>query len=705
MTMGHGGNRVTNQLPPWAILGLVLVIALAATAGIKALDDWEDVELHAQTLLADIEADAYRLSALEWQAIAEGRLDPEVEAAATATGTELEDRLHDLLSFDPDHHAATPLHEVTHAYRTAVAEEFRLLAAGDIAGARAVDETRVDPGFAALIELIDAEEALHREQAGRAERLFFAGFVGTLALAAVAIGVLLWRFERTRRAAAQLAGERQALAASEARFRALVEHGSDMISLTDATGVRRYASPAYGRVLGYRPEELLGRHVAAIDHPDDAARTREAIANLAQRPGAVERFEARVRHRDGSPRWLEVVAANRLDDPSIEGIVINSRDITERKRADTQLREAEAKYRTLVEQIPGVVYLLAADEDQTALYISPQMEELTGRTPEEVLTRTEHWLEHVHPDDRDRVAAELASGGMYRAEYRFRRTDGSYVWVEDDCVPIHDGAGQIVAWQGVMLDITERNQAEAALRAALEAAEAGNQAKSSFLAMMSHELRTPLQAVLGYAEFLLADPQASLSAEQRVDIDYIHQGGLRMLTLITQLLDLSRIEAGRLELVQKSVDLGRILEQVRQDVAPQAIQKGLELHIDVPLALPLGLGDAERLRQILLNLVGNAVKFTAQGSVAITAETTAGGVAVMVRDTGIGITPEALPHIFEAFRQVDSCLSRRHGGAGLGLAIAQKLAELMDGRISVESVLGEGSTFTLHLAAAPPTQR
>lgn len=220
--------------------------------------------------------------------------------------------------------------------------------------------------------------------------------------------------------------------------------------------------------------------------------------------------------------------------------------------------------------------------------------------------------------------------------------------------------------------------------------------------MMSHELRTPLQAVLGYTEFLLANPASLLTAEEREDLGYIQQGGLRMLTLINQLLDLSRLEAGRLEVVQEPVDLAGILEQVRQDVAPQASQKGLELQIILPSSLPPVLGDPERLRQILLNLVGNGVKFTERGSVTIRAMSRDGTVAIAVADTGIGIPPDDLPQIFEAFRQVDSRLARRHGGAGLGLAIAQKLAALMDGHITVQSELGAGSMFTLKVPAASP---
>jgi signal transduction histidine kinase len=240
-----------------------------------------------------------------------------------------------------------------------------------------------------------------------------------------------------------------------------------------------------------------------------------------------------------------------------------------------------------------------------------------------------------------------------------------------------------------------------ALLQAKEAAEAANQAKSAFLAMANHELRTPLQAILGYAEFLLADSHAILNEEQRADLGYIQMGGRRMLTIINDLLDLARMEADGLMLRRDPVDLAQVLEQVRQDVQPQAAQRGLELRMHLPESLPPLLGDAERLRQILLNLAGNAVKFTESGSVEIAVAMDRERLFIHVRDTGYGIAPDALTRIFEPYRQADHGRPRHHG-AGLGLAIARRLATVMDGEITVESTPGVGSTFTLHVPLASP---
>lgn len=240
-----------------------------------------------------------------------------------------------------------------------------------------------------------------------------------------------------------------------------------------------------------------------------------------------------------------------------------------------------------------------------------------------------------------------------------------------------------------------------ALLQAKEAAEAASQAKSAFLAMANHELRTPLQAILGYAEFLLDDTHSILTEEQRVDLGYIQLGGRRMLTLINDLLDLARIEADGLMLRRDAVDLAQVVEQVRQDVQPQAAQRGIDLQVHMPASLPTLHGDGERLRQILLNLAGNAVKFTDAGLVEIAVAVDGDRVVVRVRDTGYGIPPEALARIFDAYHQAEHGRPRRHG-AGLGLAIAQRLATLMDGQITVESTPGVGSLFTLQVPLAPP---
>jgi PAS domain S-box-containing protein len=495
---------------------------------------------------------------------------------------------------------------------------------------------------------------------------------------------------------------------SEERFRTAFVSAAVGMALIDLDHRFLQVNAALCALLGFTEAELLARTFHDITHPDDLAADLAQVQRLAAGEIRVYEMEKRYIHENGEVVWGHLSCALVRDQRGEPLHFIGQvEDITARKAAEAALKEAETKYRTLVEQLPAVVYIVANDAPYTPLFYNSYIEVLTGETPEEALARTGYWLEDVHPEDRERIAAAEAraakTGEVFQVEYRRRRQDGSYCWVRNEAVPLYDEAGQIITWQGVMLNISDRKQAEEDLQAALEEARAANRAKGLFLDIMTHELRTPLQAVLGYAESLLIHSQATLTLEQQEDIGYIHQSGGRMLTLINQLLDLSRMEVGRLVLAEEVVDLGQVSEAVRQDVAPQAAAKGLALQIALGPSLPSVIGDEERVRQILLNLAGNAVKFTDAGGVTISAaETTGGEVEVLVRDTGVGISAADLPHIFEEFRQGDSRLSRRHGGAGLGLAIAARLAQQMAGRIEVSSEPGVGSTFRLYLPAGQP---
>ncbi len=286
--------------------------------------------------------------------------------------------------------------------------------------------------------------------------------------------------------------------------------------------------------------------------------------------------------------------------------------------------------------------------------------------------------------------------------------DGRTVWVECRLIPIRDPQGQLIRWIGIETDITRRWQTEQALRAAKQAAEESNRAKSEFLANMSHEIRTPLNAILGMTELALA---TELSKEQGEYLRTVKSSADALLQLLNDVLDLSKIEAGRLTLEQIDVDLTEIVQQTVQALAVRAHEKGLELIVRLPWDLPPSFrGDPTRIRQILFNLVGNAIKFTERGEVVVTVELQwsrreQACLHFAIRDTGIGIPREQVERIFESFAQVDSSVARRFGGSGLGLAITSQLLERMDGRLWVESEPGVGSTFhfTICLPFGDPT--
>jgi signal transduction histidine kinase/ActR/RegA family two-component response regulator len=305
----------------------------------------------------------------------------------------------------------------------------------------------------------------------------------------------------------------------------------------------------------------------------------------------------------------------------------------------------------------------------------------------------------IDPRDRAEVAEawrrHVEEGAPYRPQYRILRQDGKEVWVEGVIDYRDDGHGRPQRLLGAIQDITERKLAEQAILRARDQAEAANIAKSTFLATMSHEIRTPLNGVLGMAQVMAAD---DLSQAQRDRVEIIRQSGESLLAILNDVLDLSKIEAGKLELEETRFDVGDLARGAHAAFSAVAEQKDLKFELTIePGARGVYLGDSTRVRQILYNLVSNALKFTERGEVRVTIGAASPGLAITVRDTGIGIAPERLDQLFEKFEQADASTTRRFGGTGLGLAICRDLARLMGGRISGESEPGHGAAFTVVL--------
>jgi len=280
--------------------------------------------------------------------------------------------------------------------------------------------------------------------------------------------------------------------------------------------------------------------------------------------------------------------------------------------------------------------------------------------------------------------------------YRIVRPDGSLRWIHSRGFPVHDPQGKLVRVVGIAEDVTERQRADADLKKAKENAEAANRAKSEFLANMSHEIRTPMNGIIGMTDLVL---ETELNSEQVEYLNMVKGSAEALLTLLNDILDFSKIEAGKLELEYLSFDLRKSLGEVVKTLAIRAQQKGLELIFDMASEVPTYVvGDPARIRQVLVNLVGNSIKFTERGEIEIKVQTdaqTAQGAVlrVSVRDTGIGIPVDKQQKIFEAFSQADSSTTRKYGGTGLGLTIVGQLVGLMGGKLWVESEAGKGSTF------------
>ncbi|MEO5352406.1 MAG: PhnD/SsuA/transferrin family substrate-binding protein [Magnetococcus sp. XQGC-1] len=392
--------------------------------------------------------------------------------------------------------------------------------------------------------------------------------------------------------------------------------------------------------------------------------------------------------------------------------------VSNRRLAETAaaLEASEKRYRQTVGTVPGVIYdaILYPDGHSAYSYVSPVSRELLELEPEQLRADASHFWSLVHPEDRVRLQMEESAarrqGDLFCSEVRIITPSGQTKWIQINARPTPASPGQAVVWSGFIFDITERKAMDAELREAKEAAEAANQAKSDFLATISHEIRTPMNVVLGMSDVLL---ETRLDTDQLQLVQTMHRSGKALMRVINDVLDFSRIESGRFDLSAVPFSPRQLVEETASLMRMVAEEKGLTLPVAVAAEVPDAvLGDDGRLRQVLINLLGNAIKFTEHGQVAVRLELypqEPGTLLFRVSDTGIGIAEEHITRIFEHFTQADSGIARRYGGTGLGLAISQRLVELMGGRIWVESQLGQGSTFyftlplcSLHVAFPLP---
>jgi len=500
----------------------------------------------------------------------------------------------------------------------------------------------------------------------------------------------------------------KALRESEERFRAALEQAPAGMAHLDLSGRILIANQKLCQIVGYSQEELAGRSISEITHPDDVATDMRNLRALID--GAVQGYsrEKRYVRKDGTSMWVSLTASLVRDPAGTPQCVLGViADISDRRKAEAALQNSLDRYRFLADAIPQMVF--TATPNGFADYHNRGWLEYTGQNTE--TARGMGWQSAVYFVDYDAYhdawAASMATGQAFQAEARIRRADGAYRWHLSRATPMRDGQGNIDQWVGTCTDIEEHKQAEAELERrvlartadaseqALRARQA-NRAKSEFLAMMSHEIRTPMNVIVGLADLLW---ESVMPTDQREYVRMLRKASEALLTVINDVLDLSAVEAGRLEIQHVEFDLPVALESVLSVMQSRADGRGLRLVCDDAADIPKHLiGDPDRLRQILINLIGNAIKFTERGSVTLSIRTVGGtgpgGLTFSVSDTGIGIPPEKQALVFESFTQADSSITREYGGTGLGLTISRRLVELMQGRIWVESEPGRGSTFS-----------
>jgi PAS domain S-box-containing protein len=374
--------------------------------------------------------------------------------------------------------------------------------------------------------------------------------------------------------------------------------------------------------------------------------------------------------------------------------------------AGTSWPSSLERYQSIVQN--AVEGIFQSTPDGRYLLVNPALARMYGYdSAEQLIAIVSDISRHVYVDPSARAEFQRLmnrDGEVRGLEYQVRRKDGAILWISEHARAVRDEGGRILYYEGFIQDITTRKQTEAELRAAKEAAEAANIAKSQFLAVMSHEIRTPMNGVIGMTSLLL---NSALNAEQREFIETIRFSGDTLLNLINDILDFSKAESDSFEVEKAEFVLRDCIESVVMLLKPRAAEKGLSLHCEIGAGTPEAVvGDAARLRQVLVNLVGNAVKFTEHGRVdlRVSAEPGSGTGIVLhfaVADTGIGIAPEAMPRLFRPFSQADASTTRRYGGTGLGLAISKRLTELMGGTMVVESEPRRGSTFRFTIKVDP----
>ena len=481
---------------------------------------------------------------------------------------------------------------------------------------------------------------------------------------------------------------------SEERLRLATQFGKVGVWDWDLIANRMSWTDSLYVIYGVRPASFnpTVENVVSMIYPDDRARVLGLIENILRIETACE-LEFRAVQPSGDIIWLFTNATALFDKGRPVRMLGATVDITERKRAEEALHESEERFRDVADHAPMMVWV--TESDGSCSFISKSWYEFTGEEPESALGYA--WTNSLHPDDQsDAHQTFLAANRQqkpFRLEYRLRRADGEYRWVIDAAAPRFSKDGAFLGYIGSVIDITERKGIEDALKEA-------DRHKDEFLANMSHEIRSPMTAILGYADILLAKLQDPDSVEC---VATIKQSGNYLLEIINDLLDLSKIESGKITLQKEPISVPVLLNEIHSLISVRAKEKKLRFSVSYEGPIPETIiSDRIRLRQILINLSANGIKFTEAGAVRITSRflPESSSLEFEVSDTGLGIPPHMQARLFQPFTQADTSATREFGGTGLGLAITKRLVDLMGGNISFETELDKGTTFKVSLPVA-----
>jgi len=479
------------------------------------------------------------------------------------------------------------------------------------------------------------------------------------------------------------------------RFRIMVEYSSDILVLLDKDGYQRYISPSAESITGFSVDELETAFINVI-HPDDVERVQQAFEELMKYPDSILKGEYRHIHKDGGFRHFEAVGRNYLDDPNVQGLVVNIRDITDRKHAEEALREREQQLSSIYHTVGDIIFHLAVEAEEKYRFISINQAfcDVTGLSQEQVVGKM---VNEVIPEPSltivlGKYKQAIDENRIIRweetSDYPAGRLTG-----EVSIAPVIDNKGRCTNLVGSVHDITDRKLAEDELIIAKERAEESDRLKSAFLANMSHEIRTPMNGILGFVG-LLKEPELTGEKQKRY-ISIIEKSGARMLSIINDIISISKVESGQMEISVSETNINEQIEYIYTFFKRDVEQKGIKIFFknSLPAEESIIKTDREKIYAILTNLLKNAIKFTHAGSIEFGYEKKGKFFEFFVKDTGMGIPQEQKKIIFERFRQGSELISRNYDGAGLGLSISKAYVEMLGGRIWMESENGKGSIF------------
>jgi len=478
-----------------------------------------------------------------------------------------------------------------------------------------------------------------------------------------------------------------------------IEELMDVVTEIDVSGSILYESPSIKPILGYETDELIGRNAFSLVHPLDLPKIMPIFMVALATPGVPHSARFRFKHRDGKWRTLETVGKTMATPEGGRRIVLTSRDITNRDRT-IALGNAESRFMGVVEGLGEGI--LITDLSDKIFYANRRMGELIGRDIAELLGKVGYKELFEDADWGGFIQDKQIwmSGERVVKEYAIKQMSGSLLPTQVTISAYRSMEGQIAGMLAAFTDVSHIRQAEAdlqrafhQLREAKERAEEMSRLKTSFLANISHEIRTPMTAMLGFSQML---SERLSNSELATYADSIHNSGVRLLGTLNGILEFARIESNRVQLVPTKIDIKREIDNICALLRKEVSSKGLSLRVEVPYDQSITV-DAYYFARIMSNLIENAVKFTVKGGVVISSKFSDETVTIEVKDTGIGISPEFLPHVFDEFQQESTGLARAHEGAGLGLTISKRLTELMGGSLTVQSVVGEGSVFTVQM--------